>query len=178
MRLHGLPNSSSLSILILILFLLTHLAHTAPTPLQPILPIEVRDPPGRVTHRVDIHRRAGLAQHTLANGWVIRYRVLNVIMPIVSTQVELRALYNRILTQGTDKQAAGVLTGRRVRFEFGKVVLEFLAEQGFDSQIVGWDIVLAFAEKMLEGGLPMTYICHVAPPWSQAGIQIALSVLV
>ncbi|KAL8811169.1 MAG: hypothetical protein Q9223_005139 [Gallowayella weberi] len=181
MRLHGLPNPSSLSIIILLL--LAHLTHTAPSPPQQIPPFDVGGARERVIHRIDIHRRdvpgqRTLGRNTLANGWVISYQVLNVIMPIVSSQVELRTLYEDILTQGTAHRTPGELTGRRVRFEFGKVVLEFLAERGFVSQVVGWDIVLAFAEKMLEGGLPMTYVCHVAPPWSRAGIQIALSVLV
>ncbi|KAL8699341.1 MAG: hypothetical protein Q9224_001459 [Gallowayella concinna] len=176
MRLNGLPYSSSL--LIFLLFLFAHFAHTAPSPPQQISPLAVRNAPEQSTHGVDIHKRAGSGRHTLANGWVITYRVINVIMPIIGTRMELSTLYNRVLTEGTASRADRALRSPWVTFRFGKVILEFLVEQGYLPQDVGWDIVIAFAEKMLEGELPMTYVCHIAPPWSEAGIQITLSVLV
>ena len=90
--------------------------------------------------------------------------------------MELRTLYAWTIDELYDKMSAGDQSGPVERFKFGKAVLEFKAERGYSTS-VGWHIVREFAEKMLEGQFPMTYTCHIAPPGSDVGIQITLSIL-
>lgn len=91
--------------------------------------------------------------------------------------MELRTLYADVLSEVKSRSSAGERTGQFERFEFGKVVLEFRAERGY-SPSVGWDIITAFAEQLLQGQLPMTFSCHIAPPDSDVGIEVRLGVLI
>lgn len=91
--------------------------------------------------------------------------------------MELRTLYTEVLTEVTSRSSAGELTGPFERFQFGKVILEFRAERGYSSS-VGWDIITAFAEQLLQAQLPMTFECHIAPPESDVGIEVKLGVLI
>ncbi|KAL8913150.1 MAG: hypothetical protein Q9171_001944 [Xanthocarpia ochracea] len=130
-----------------------------------------------MTNTVDVRKRAPTRRHTLANGWTIHYRVISVIYPVISSMMELRTLYAWTLDEIYDKISAGDRTGPVERFKFGKAVLEFRAERGYSTS-VGWYVVKEFAEKMLlEGEFPMTYTCHIAPPGSDVGIQVTLSIL-
>ncbi|KAL8875318.1 MAG: hypothetical protein Q9192_009067, partial [Flavoplaca navasiana] len=105
------------------------------------------------------------------------YKVISVIYPVLSSLMELRTLYTEILTEVTNRSSAGKPTGPFERFRFGKVILEFRAERGYSSS-VGWDIITAFAEQLLQGQLPMTFMCHIAPPGSDVGIEVKLGVLI
>ncbi|KAL9615953.1 MAG: hypothetical protein Q9204_008637, partial [Flavoplaca sp. TL-2023a] len=135
-----------------------------------------------VANSVDIRKRDGFRRHTIANGWgsrtgAVHYKVISVIYPVLSSLMELRTLYTEILTEVTNRSSAGESTGPFERFKFGKVILEFRAERGYSSA-VGWDIIAAFAEQLLQGQLPMTFMCHIAPPGSDVGIEVKLGVLI
>ncbi|KAI4223017.1 MAG: hypothetical protein L6R36_005725 [Xanthoria steineri] len=110
-------------------------------------------------------------------GDEVNYQVISVIYPIVSSWRELQTLYNSVLSEVARRSSAGGLTGPVETWTFGKVQLSFRAERGYSSS-VGWDIVTAFAEQLLQGQLPMTFTCHIAPPESDVGIQVELKVLV
>ncbi|KAL8734787.1 MAG: hypothetical protein Q9181_003048 [Wetmoreana brouardii] len=111
---------------------------------------------------------------TLANGWRVSFQLFSLITPTLPSLTELRFLYNNILFETGQKASQGQLTSWRMEYYLGRYALEFVVEKGF-SDVVGWDIITAFAEKMLEMRAPMTFICHVAPPHQIAGVIIYLT---
>ncbi|KAL8673468.1 MAG: hypothetical protein Q9168_002110 [Polycauliona sp. 1 TL-2023] len=181
MRSRCLACLSHLSILISLLFALAAYSAPAPAPAPPQQHSAIQLPyiskPRTDNTVVGLHKRDGLRRHVLANGWVIHYEVISVIYPIVSSLLDLRHFYTGILSDVARSSAAGGLTGPVMRYDLGKVALEFRAERGYSAS-VGWDIVTAFTEQVLRGELPMTFTCHIAPPGSDVGIQVELSVLV
>ncbi|KAI4248059.1 MAG: hypothetical protein L6R40_001148 [Gallowayella cf. fulva] len=170
MRLRRLPLFSTLSILILSFF--AFIGQTVPTSR---LPSSAVQSPGTSKHSsitFHLHKRARSGHRHLANGWIITYQIFNVIFPILSSHMELRTLYTETLNEVSLKMAAGDVARTRERFHFGKYVLEFLLQPGHYRDSIGWEYVTAFAEKMLESQLPMTYLCHIYPPGSDAGMQL------
>ncbi|KAL8847718.1 MAG: hypothetical protein Q9221_007238 [Calogaya cf. arnoldii] len=148
----------------------------SPSPRPQLSAIQFPRVPVPVIKTKDLSKRNGFRRHTLANGWVIHYRVISVIYPVLSSLMDLRTLYTGILTEVARRSSDGHLTAQAETFTCGKVVLQFRAERGY-SYSVGWDIVAAFTETLLQGQLPMTFVCHIAPPGSDVGIQVELRVL-
>ncbi|CAL8583284.1 hypothetical protein XPA_008911 [Xanthoria parietina] len=175
MRPRPLARFSHIPIFIILLFAFQ--AHSAPSSRQQLSAFQIPPISEPVTRTIDVRKRTEFLRHTLANGWVIHYQVISVIYPIFSSWRELQTLYNAVLSEVARRSSAGGLTGPVETWTFGKVQLSFRAERGY-SPSVGWDIVTAFAEQLLQGQLPMTFTCHIAPPESDVGIQVELTVLV
>ncbi|KAL8954833.1 MAG: hypothetical protein Q9193_007062, partial [Seirophora villosa] len=67
----------------------------------------------------------------------------------------------------------GDLAAAVVEPSLGQYTLQFMAERGFDD-VVHWEIIQAFVEKMLESTFPATFVAHIAPPGSDVGIAIKM----
>ncbi|KAL8712336.1 MAG: hypothetical protein Q9220_003487 [cf. Caloplaca sp. 1 TL-2023] len=161
-----LPGSYLLSWFIVVLLAFTAQAAPSSPPSPPV-----------TTTGLDTLKRGSqplrLGSHTIANGWRLHWEVFNVIVPAVTSAVELRKFYEFLINEAAHRVFTGDPADKLIRSTFGKVSIEFIAERGYGAPIA-WEIVEAFAEKMLEGIIPVTFICHVAPPGSDVGIQISL----
>ncbi|KAL8950124.1 MAG: hypothetical protein Q9222_003824 [Ikaeria aurantiellina] len=152
---------------VVVLLLLAFTAQGAPS--SPSLPSTATAP--NTLHPRSYPSRVG--SHTIANGWRLHWEVFNVIVPAATSMVELRNFYELLINEATHRLFLGELADKTIKSTYGRLSIEFVAERGYSSS-VAWEVVEAFAEKMLEGLIPVTYICHVAPPGSDVGIQISL----
>lgn len=161
--------------LIIVIYLLSALLARAA--LSPSLRISKTLEPATLTqstnNAIDISKRAGFTRVTIANGWHVRYRVFSYITPTIPAILQLNKFYHRILQEVDHRVSIGELAGTVLEMSVGDYTLSFTAEAGY-SNVVDWDIVIAFVEKMLENRVPTTFMCHVAPPGSVAGIVIKL----
>ncbi|KAL8691051.1 MAG: hypothetical protein Q9218_003635 [Villophora microphyllina] len=128
---------------------------------------------------ISIRKRTTFNSVTLANGWQVRYELFSLIMPAAPALLDLRHLYKGIIRGAAAHSMFDVATADTItEFVYGGYKIWFAAEPGY-GQPVGWDIIRAFAEKMLESSVPITFGCHVAPPeghWFGNGIWIRLFV--
>ncbi|KAL9011624.1 MAG: hypothetical protein Q9173_003541 [Seirophora scorigena] len=168
MRLHApIPSSSSLFLLFL-----TPLTDAAPssTPQPPTnhgRPQPSSNPPASA---LSIPKRGPpFSRATIANGWQIHYRIILLILPATPALLDLHRFYNAILDQVAHRIVAGDLAAAIVEPSLGQYTLHFMAERGFDNEIVQ-----AFVEEMLESTVPATFAGHIAPPGSDVGVVIKM----
>lgn len=162
--------------LVLLPLLLAITAQTAPSPLSHPSAIQAPSIWNSDRKIVDIHKRTRYTTLQLANGWQIRFQLFSVITPIIPAITNLQYLYNHIIYEVSNRLSSGELAGDRIEAVVGQYRLQFAAQTGYGPSI-GWEVVMAFVEKMLENRFPMTFICHISPPGSQApgnGILIRL----
>ncbi|KAL8698721.1 MAG: hypothetical protein Q9201_006420 [Fulgogasparrea decipioides] len=164
-------SSYSFSLLVLTLIALT--APSAVISFPGIQPFAEAEP---LTNAIAVHRRnePSITRVTLANGWHVTFKLFSFITPTLPSLAELRFFYESILSEVGMKASQGQSTYWKMDFGWGRYALQFAVEQGYSGS-VGWDIITAFAEKMLEMKVPMTFICHITPPHRIAGILIELS---
>lgn len=67
----------------------------------------------------------------------------------------------------------GEAPGAVAEFSIGQFTLSLIAEKGFKS-VVDWGIIFELVDQLMDGTVPITFMCHVAPPGSVAGIAIKL----
>ncbi|KAL9598209.1 MAG: hypothetical protein Q9219_004629 [cf. Caloplaca sp. 3 TL-2023] len=121
---------------------------------------------------------------TLANGWHIHYAILTLITPHLPALLHLRTFYNRILSETLNRIANNELAVAVLEVSMGQFTLSFKAEGGGDGgggnsflDVVDWELVFEFVEKLLEGQVPATFACRVTPPGAAAagrGVLIRL----
>lgn len=109
----------------------------------------------------------------LANGWRVTFTLISLISPLNLARENLRNFYTNILHQNYLARRAGDSLGPYVVYTFGRLRLRFFAERGF-AESIDPDIVIAFASKVFEMTVPMTFSCYVRPPHLNAGIYIEL----
>ncbi|KAL8721694.1 MAG: hypothetical protein Q9225_001694 [Loekoesia sp. 1 TL-2023] len=161
-------------LIIVICLLSALLARAAPSPSLQISGIQEPDTSTPFTNNAtNISKRAGFTKVTIANGWHVQYRVFDLITPAIPAILQLRQFYYQILKEVDHRASIGELAGAVLEMSIGDFTLSFIAEAGY-SNAVHWDIIIAFVEKMLENRVPTTFMCHLAPPGSAAGIKIKL----
>ncbi|KAL8720902.1 MAG: hypothetical protein Q9181_007823 [Wetmoreana brouardii] len=101
----------------------------------------------------------------LANGWIVRYELFAIISPMTAALADLRYFYSMLAGNVDQRDSMGEIAGNRVVATLGRYSLQFIADRSYGPS-VGWDVIKAFAEKMLENQFPMTFKCHVSPPES------------
>ena len=171
MRLNA--SSFKLELCILTILLSALVTHAAPSPVRQISTASISAPTATPFTTTEIRKRAGFTRTTIANGWVIHYQIFNLISPVIPAITELRRFYiqawqevDRVASIGEDGTAVSELS-------LGEFTLSFRAEAAY-ANTVDWEIILAFVEKMMESTVPVTFLCHVAPPDKVAGIIIQL----
>ncbi|KAL8667455.1 MAG: hypothetical protein Q9202_000671 [Teloschistes flavicans] len=128
-------------------------------------------------HTVTAHKRTLINQgpfsRILANGWRVTFTLLSLVDPILLARENLRNFYTEILHKNYLDRLAGNLLGPSVEFTSGRLKLSFFAERGF-AENIDPDVIIAFASKVYEMTVPVTFICRVRPPHQDAGIFISL----
>ncbi|KAL8938757.1 MAG: hypothetical protein Q9211_003063 [Gyalolechia sp. 1 TL-2023] len=171
MRLHTLIVRLVMSILILVSS--TLVTHAAPSPSRQISTAREPAASNLPTNAITITKRATLKEHTIANGWHIQYRLLHYLTPAIPAITQLRLFYWKILVEAEQRMLVGEAADTVMELSVGAFTLSFTAEKGY-SNVVPWYIIIEFVEKMLEGMVPVTFNCRIAPPGSVAGIVIKL----
>ncbi|KAI4183287.1 MAG: hypothetical protein L6R41_005482 [Letrouitia leprolyta] len=157
---------------LLVLVSFAIIVHAAPSPPHELS--TAQDPANSDPHveNLSITKRV-LRQHTIANGWKIQYQLFNFITPVIPALFDLKGFYLKILQDVEQRMRKGEAPGAVAEFSIGQFTLSLIAEKGFKS-VVDWGIIFELVDQLMDGTVPITFMCHVAPPGSVAGIAIKL----
>ncbi|KAI4204091.1 MAG: hypothetical protein LQ346_001667 [Caloplaca aetnensis] len=168
----------NLTCLILILHFLNLVPLAAPSPVPQ--PPTSQNPPtsnhtsNPTSNAVSVfHRRGPFRAHTIANGWHIHYKVINLLYPTIPALLELRTFYHSILADMDYRMLTNDPTSALSELYFGDYTMQFRAERGFGMPLY-WEIIESFVEKLLEGTVPITFMAHIAPPGSDVGVSVKM----
>ncbi|KAI4203777.1 MAG: hypothetical protein LQ350_001603 [Teloschistes chrysophthalmus] len=181
MRLLALPFYHDLLLVFFLLFCLALETQSLPPALDPAQALTTSHVPVLVTTQKRTPINRGPYHRILANGWRITFTLLSLIDPLPLARENLRTFYTDILHQNYLARRAGRTSlGPSVVYNFGRFRLRFFVERGFFADDDGGggidpEIVIAFASKVFEMTVPMTFSCCVRPPGGRsAGIFIEL----